>query len=105
MKRKTAKGRYRRVLMELGAWCRRHRHAKVRWQWRELRIRLLGHYNYYGITGNFRALGRVRYNLRKLWRKWLARRSQRGMTWERFNRLEEVYPLPWPRIKHSAYAA
>lgn len=105
VQRKTAKSRLRRAVVELGAWCRRHRHAKVRWQWRELTLKLRGHYAYYGITGNYRALSKVRFHLRKLWRKWLARRSQRGMTWERFNRLEKTYPLPRPKIYHSAYTA
>jgi hypothetical protein len=40
-----------------------------------------------------------------LTRKWLNRRSQNaGMTWERMQRLMKRYPLPTPRIVHSALA-
>ena len=64
--------------------------------------KLRGHYQYYGITGNGRALERFVDQVRKVWCKWLNRRSQRArMNWERMNRLLERYPLPPPRIVHS----
>ena len=45
-----------------------------------------------------------RYETERLWRKWLGRRSWRGrMTWERFARLHNTYPLPPARIAHSVY--
>ncbi len=76
--------------------------AGIRNQQRQLSRRLLGHYAYYGIRGNFRALANVYYEVIREWRKWLDRRSgKRTMSWERFNRLLKVYPLPRPRIVHS----
>ena len=63
-----------------------------------------GHYAYYGITGNARALARFLHEVRRLWRKWLHRRSWRArMTWVRFVRLTERYPLPPARVVHSVY--
>ena len=60
-------------------------------------LKLRGHYAYYGITGNLRALRRLRAEVERVWRKWLNRRAQRGgMTWERFAQLRERYPLPKP---------
>lgn len=39
---------------------------------------------YYGITGNSKGLGRFYEEVRRTWRQWLDRRSQRArMTWER----------------------
>jgi RNA-directed DNA polymerase len=66
-----------------------------------------GHYAYYGITGNFRALAWFLEAVRAAWRKWLSRRSQRGrLTWQRFGVLSRaIYPLPEPRIVHSIYRA
>jgi hypothetical protein len=105
VKRSTAKDRFRRALARVAAWCRWHRHDDVREQQLALASRLRGHYGYYGITGNSRALSRFWHEVQGVWRKWLNRRSQNaGMTWERMQRLMKRYPLPTPRIVHSAMA-
>ena len=104
VQRKTAKDRFTRALREIGQWCRAHRHRPVAAQQAALRRKLQGHYAYYGITGNAGALGRFLHEVRRLWRKWLHRRSWRGrMTWEKFVRLSTRYPLPPPRVVHSVY--
>lgn len=104
VQRKTAKDRFSRALREVGRWCRAHRHWCVAEQRSALSRKLHGHYAYYGITGNARALVRFLGEVRRLWRKWLNRRSWRaGMTWERFARLYQRYPLPSPRVVHSVY--
>ena len=69
-----------------------------------LRRKLHGHYAYYGITGNARALARFLHEVRRVWRKWLDRRSWHAhMTWEKFARLCQRYPLPPIRIVHSVF--
>ena len=104
VKRKTAKDRLSRALKGIGQWCRNHRHWKLRDQQAALSRKLRGHYAYYGITGNFQALNRFRFEVERLWRKWLGRRSWRGrMTWDRFARLRNTYPLPAARVVHSVY--
>jgi RNA-directed DNA polymerase len=104
VQRKTAQDRFTRALRDIGHWCRAHRHWPVAAQQAALHRKLQGHYAYYGITGNGRALDRFLYEVRRLWRKWLHRRSWRGrMTWEKFVRLTERYPLPPPRVVHSVY--
>ena len=104
VQRKTAKDRFTRAMREIGYWCRAHRHWPVAAQQAALRRKLQGHYAYYGITGNGRALACFLYEVRRLWRKWLNRRSWHGrMTWEKFVRLAERYPLPPPRVVHSVY--
>jgi RNA-directed DNA polymerase len=102
VKRKTAVKRLSRALHRFNAWCRSHRHAPVAWQHQQLVQKLRGHYAYYGITGNEHRLRRVRWEVIRLWRKWLNRRSQRRrMHWERFARLLEQYPLPRVKIVHT----
>lgn len=101
VKRNTAARRQSRALKEIRLWCRRHRHQKLRWQQQKLTQKLRGHYAYYGISGNFRALDAFYRQVHRIWRKWLNRRSQKAkMIWERFNRLLGHYPLPRPRIVH-----
>ena len=102
MKRKTAKDRFQRALKRVADWCRRHRHEPVREQWAALRRKLLGHFGYFGLTGNYRALQNFWYLVMGAWRKWLSRRSQRArISWEGMMRLLEQYPLPPPRIRPS----
>ena len=104
VKRKTAKDRFSRALKGIGQWCRSHRHWKLRDQQAALSRKLRGHYAYYGITGNYQALHRFRFEVERLRRKWLGRRSWRGrMTWERFARLRNTYPLPAARVVRSVY--
>jgi len=104
VKRKTAKGRFGRALKRVATWCRFHRHDPVREQQAALSRKLRGHYAYFGITGNARALARFCRQVERAWCKWLGRRSHRGhMTWERFKRLLVAYPLAPPRVVHSVY--
>lgn len=66
--------------------------------------KLRGHCQYYGITGNSAALQRFRYELLRVWRKWLNRCSQRArMPWARFNRLLRRYVVPPAKCVHSIY--
>ena len=104
VKRKTAKERFSRALKAIDQWCRAHRHERVAQQCAALSRKVRGHYAYYGITGNVRALQRFLYETERRWRKWLNRRSWRArMTWERFDRMRKTYPLPPARVVHSVY--
>jgi group II intron reverse transcriptase/maturase len=105
VKRKTASSRFRRALMRIDAWCRSNRHRPVREQHEHLSRMLHGHYGYYGITGNSFALQRFCFEVRRVWRRWLSRRSQRArMPWSKFNRLLVRYVLPPARCVHSVLA-
>ena len=78
-----------------------HRHDTIEQQQKALRMKLQGHYAYFGITGNARWIGLFLHEVEGIWRKWLNRRSQRAsMPWERMKRLLRRYPLPRPRISN-----
>jgi RNA-directed DNA polymerase len=99
VKRKTANDRFRRALARMSAWCREHRHDPLRMQQAALRRKLTGHYGYFGIAGNSAALGRFLFLVRRIWCKWLRRRSQRArLNWNRYAALLRVYPLPPARL-------
>jgi RNA-directed DNA polymerase len=100
VKQKTAGDRFRRSLRRVADWCQRYRHSAVREQWVALKQKLLGHYGYFGITGNYRALQRFLFRVIRAWRYWLSRRSQRAhLSWDAMVRLLQHYPLPQPRIR------
>lgn len=101
MKCRTAKDRLSRTLRRIREWCRMHRHDDVQAQQRALARKLLGHYGYFGVTSNYRALARVFLETTTIWRKWLSRRSQKSVvSWSAMTRLLERFPLPKPRIAH-----
>jgi len=103
---RTRHARIRRLIKAAIDWCRRHRHLPVKDQHAALTRRLRGHYNYFGVNGNMRCLQALLLPIRRGWRKWLARRSQRGrMSWERFEKVEQRYPLPQPRIVVQIWGA
>jgi RNA-directed DNA polymerase len=105
VQRTTAKSRFTRALGRMREWCRIHRHLPVAEQCKAIGQKLRGHFGYYGITGNSGALSRFAYEVRRVWWKWLCRRSQRGrMSWEVFHLLLAHYPLPPPRVVHGRYA-
>ena len=94
VQRRTATSRMSRALKAIGEWVRKHRHRPVREQWRTVNQKLVGHFRYYGITGNSKAISRFRHAVGRRWRFWLNRRSQRArMNWIRMNKLMERYPL------------
>jgi group II intron reverse transcriptase/maturase len=72
---KTACTRFSRALHRISQWMRAHRHSPVREQHRQLVQKLRGHYAYYGVTGNYRALAAYLHWVKRLWKKWLDRRS------------------------------
>jgi group II intron reverse transcriptase/maturase len=96
---KTRSASLRRFIGSVYDWCRRHRHSSVKEQHTALKRRIQGHFNYFGVNGNFRSLLRVIDQVKRIWYKWLCRRSQRKrLTWERFQDLLRDFPLPRPRI-------
>lgn len=101
IRRRTAKDRFSRSKQAFNEHCRKTRHLTIRDQHRMLSAKLRGHYAYFGISGNGVSLGALWNEVRRVWRKWLNRRSQRRtMTWKRFLALIGRHPLPPPRILH-----
>jgi len=101
VRQRTAKSRLARALMATNDWCRQHRHRPLALQRARLSAKLVGHYAYYGITGNVAQLDRYFRQTARSWRKWLARRTRpHVLTWDRFGALLKRYPLPSPRVVH-----
>ena len=101
LRRRTSRKKRRAKLAQLDEECRRRRHHLVIDQHKWLSSVLRGHYQYYAVPTNFRALSSFRWELAWIWHRSLQRRSQRGC-WSRqqWRRFVEHYPLPRPRIVH-----
>ena len=104
--RKTRSKKLREKLKNLNLWMKavRNRVSLKKW-WPILRAKLLGHYRYYGVSGNIRELANYHDKARKLAFKWINRRSQkRSYNWPSFQGFLLRNPLPQPRIYHNLYA-
>jgi group II intron reverse transcriptase/maturase len=96
---RTEKSRLKRSLLHLKDLMQRMRHLPVREQVFNLNRALRGHYAYYGIAGNFRALQRVYRVVERFWYKMLCSRSRKGhFPWEVFHRIKELFPMRRPRL-------
>jgi len=102
---KTRKARLQRALQNLSEFCRRQRHDPLKEQRTSLTRRLEGHFNYFGVNGNMRALRYLAHQAERVWYKWICRRSQRRrFTWKRFRDRLKVFPLPEPSIRVQIWA-
>jgi RNA-directed DNA polymerase len=102
VKAKTANNRFSRSLRRMRDYCRAHRHEPLAKQQKALAWKLMGHYSYYGVTSNYEALARFYRETRRIWQKWLSRRSHTGyVDWNRMLELLKLFPLPMPRIVHQ----
>ena len=98
LKRKTSKKRFRRALVTINQWLRQERNAhKLPVLWQRIGLKMRGHFNYFEVTDNSRALYSFERAVHNLLFKWLNRRSQRrSFSWETFRRYLARYPLPKP---------
>ena len=97
---RTEKSRVRRTLATLRDLMRRMRHLPVREQALNLNRLLQGHYAYFGVAGNFRALQRIGHAVERYWRKMLSSRSRKGhIPWDVFHQIQARHPLQRPRLR------
>jgi len=99
VKTKTEGKRLVRKLKALRLEAQQRRHDPLAQQRDWLASVLRGHYAYYGLPGNIRALNGFYFMAVRLWLQSLRRRSQRHhMTWSRLSKMLHVFPLPRPCI-------
>jgi group II intron reverse transcriptase/maturase len=105
--RKTSRKKYSEKCRAMNVWLKAIRNqVKTKEWWRTLGAKLRGHFQYYGVSENYNGIVRFyKFTLRAV-RKWMNRRSQkRKMSWDRFTKYLEHYPLPKPKIVHSFYVS
>jgi group II intron reverse transcriptase/maturase len=73
---RTMKKRFKRGLTAIAEWCQENRHEPVDEQQKTLNAKLRGHYQYYGRPTNYRSIWQFYREVRRLWHKWLSRRTR-----------------------------
>jgi len=100
VERRTMAKRLRGKLAEVKVNLKLKRHVPVPRQGAWLHTVLTGHYRYYGVPFNYRALDRFRRAVARSWHRALSSRSQKGrVTLVRMGRFIERW-LPRPKIYH-----
>lgn len=98
--RKTSRKRMSRKLVEIKDELKRRMHHKIPDVGTWLGSVLRGHYQYFAVPLNSRAIATFRYEVVKRWKRALSRRSQKArVSWERMSKLAETW-LPKPKIVH-----
>lgn len=104
--RKTTSKKLKEKLRNLNLWMKAVRNqAPLKEWWPILRSKLLGHYRYYGVSGNSRELWSYHEKAVEMAFKWINRRSQRrSHAWPSFTKFLKWNLLPQPKIYHNLYA-
>lgn len=101
LQRRTSRKKRRAKLARLKGEVQRRRHDPVPEQYGWLSSVLRGHYGYYAVPTNYRALCQFQRAIARMWHRSLQRRSQRGgWSKDRWRAFERKFPLPVPRIQH-----
>jgi group II intron reverse transcriptase/maturase len=103
--RKTAKSKFRQKAKEMNQWLMSVRNqVKMKEWWSVLRLKLIGHYRYYGISGNMSEMRAFYKRTIRLAHKWTNRRSEKkSYNWRQFLNFVKYNPLPLPKIYHLTY--
>lgn len=103
--RKTSAKKFRAKCKDLNLWLKSIRNLlPTKEWWKILKAKLRGHFEYYGVSGNYPSIAKYYSIAMRQTLKWLNRRSQkRKMNWWDFNKYVERHPLPRPRINHIFY--
>ena len=104
VKRKTSKKKFKQKVKEYKIWLIENRNKPIREIMEKTKLKLTGHFNYYGITDNSLMIGKFDYIVRRLLFKWLNRRSQRkSYSSQGFDMMINIFDFPKPRIKVNIY--
>jgi RNA-directed DNA polymerase len=103
--RKTDRKKFSVKIKDMNAWLKAVRNTgKPEAWWSTLAAKLRGHFQYYGVSGNYMGISYFRYLTIRLIFKWLNRRSQKkSYNWEQFRMYLLRHPLPKPKIYHNLY--
>jgi hypothetical protein len=104
MKRVTSRKKFRTKLVTFKEWVKVNRMKPTQWIMQQVELKLRGHYQYYGVTDNYRGIARFYREVTKMLFKWMNRRSQRrSYRWDEFERLLQVFQLPQPRVRVNLF--
>lgn len=105
VKIKTNKETYKRKLKAMTEWLRENRNKdRLASLWKTFSSKIRGHIQYYGVSHNFESVRKYVHESKKIFFKWINRRSQRkSFNWKKFDLYMKAFPLPNVRIAHRLF--
>lgn len=105
VKHKTAKQSLQRKLCSIKVWLKKTCNVQpLKEWWNVLKAKLLGHYRYYGVSGNYRSIYQFYRQVVNMAFKWINRRSQKkSIDWQQYLQYLDWNPLPKPKIYYQMY--
>ena len=104
-KLRTKKKSFIKKLKVVKEWSKANRHMGLIPAWERFCSKMRGHYQYYGVSFNFKSVKAFEYYAIRIFFKWINRRSQRtSFTWEQFSEFLTARPPPKVCIHHNLFA-
>ena len=96
---RTSKKKLKQKRQSAKTWLREHMHESIPETVEKLNKKLVGHYRYYGIYGNWISLKKFySYVKYELWRTKRRRDQSCWLTWEKFKKIMRIHPIIWPKV-------
>jgi group II intron reverse transcriptase/maturase len=98
LKWKTSRKKFCVKINKFKRWIKESRNNPIKEIWKSVNSKLIGHYNYYGVSDNWSNLIKYKRQVIKLLFYWLGKRSQRkSLNWNKFNNILKSYHLANPK--------
>ncbi|MBN1227780.1 MAG: maturase [Deltaproteobacteria bacterium] len=100
MTMRTSKQKFRAALSAILSWIKKDRsRLGTGALLTKVKQKLQGHWNYYGVSGNYEMLSKFHHQVCRLVFKWLNRRTQKkSCNWAGFKEMLSYFKVPRPRI-------
>lgn len=96
---RTSKKKLKQKREAAKQWLREHMHESIPETIRKLNKKMIGHYRYYGIYGNFIGLNKFfQYVKQQLYFTKRRRDQSLWLTWKKMGQILKVYPIASPKI-------
>lgn len=96
---RTSKKKLKQKREAAKQWLKEHMHESIPETIRKLNKKMIGHYRYYGIYGNFIGLNKFyKYVRQQLYFTKRRRDQSRWLTWKKLGQILKVYPIASPEI-------
>lgn len=96
---RTSKKKLKQKREAAKQWLKEHMHESIPETIRKLNKKMIGHYRYYGIYGNFIGLNKLyKYVRQQLYFTKRRRDQSLWLTWKKLGQILKVYPIASPKI-------
>lgn len=96
---RTSKKKLKQKRQSAKQWLREHMHESIPETIEKLNKKLVGHYRYYGIYGNWISLKKFySYVKYELWRTKRRRDQSRWLTWRKYSDILRIHPIEGPKV-------